>query len=197
LHVVDTAGLRDALDEVEKIGVARAWVEIESADAVLFLHDLTRHACGDAEEMGSYNAEDASIASVIASKLSDQTPVIHVWNKSDLVSAAVQQAAPAGVLISAKSGEGLTTLRQQLLTTVGWQAAPDGLFMARERHVQALQKVSDQLHVAASQLAARQPALDLLAEDLRQAQLHLSEITGAFSSDDLLGEIFSRFCIGK
>ncbi len=197
LHVVDTAGLREALDEVEKIGVARAWVEIESADAVLFLHDLTRHAGGDAEEMGSYNAEDASIASVIASKLSDQTPVIHVWNKSDLVSAAVQQAAPAGVLISAKSGEGLTTLRQQLLTTVGWQAAPDGLFMARERHVQALQKVSDQLDVAASQLAARQPALDLLAEDLRQAQLHLSEITGAFSSDDLLGEIFSRFCIGK
>ena len=197
LHVVDTAGLRDALDEVEKIGVARAWVEIESADAVLFLHDLTRHMGGDAEEMGRYNAEDANIASVIATKLSDQTPVIHVWNKSDLVTASVRQAAPAGVLISAKSGEGLTALRQQLLTTVGWQAAPDGLFMARERHVQALQKVSGQFDVAASQLAARQPALDLLAEDLRQAQLHLSEITGAFSSDDLLGEIFSRFCIGK
>ena len=197
LHVVDTAGLRDALDEVEKIGVARAWVEIESADAVLFLHDLTRHMGGDAEEMGRYNAEDANIASVIATKLSDQTPVIHVWNKSDLVTASVRQAAPAGVLISAKSGEGLTALRQQLLTTVGWQAAPDGLFMARERHVQALQKVSGQFDVAASQLTACQPALDLLAEDLRQAQLHLSEITGAFSSDDLLGEIFSRFCIGK
>ena len=197
LHVVDTAGLREALDEVEKIGVARAWGEIESADAVLFLHDLTRHASADAEDAIKYRAEDASIARVISLKLSEKIPVINVWNKSDLVSGAVRQAAPAGVLISAKSGEGLQALRQQLLTTVGWQAAPEGVFMARERHVHALEKVAGQLDVAAQQMAARQPALDLLAEDLRQAQLHLSEITGAFSSDDLLGEIFSRFCIGK
>ena len=197
LHVVDTAGLREALDEVEKIGVARAWDEIESGDAVLFLHDLTRHASEDAEVAIKYRAEDASIARVIALKLSEKTPVINVWNKSDLVSGAVRQAAPEGVRISAKSGEGLQALRQQLLTTVGWQAAPEGVFMARERHVRALDKVAGQLEVAAQQMAARQPALDLLAEDLRQAQLHLGEITGAFSSDDLLGEIFSRFCIGK
>ena len=197
LHVVDTAGLREALDEVEKIGVARAWDEIESADAVLFLHDLTRHAGGDADDAINYRAEDASIAKAIALKLSEKTPIIDVWNKSDLVTSAMRQAAPEGVLISARSGEGLEALRQKLLTTVGWQSAPEGVFMARERHVQALEKVAGQLNVAAWQLAADQPALDLLAEDLRQAQLHLSEITGAFSSDDLLGEIFSRFCIGK
>lgn len=197
LHVVDTAGLREALDEVEKIGVARAWGEIESADAVLFLHDLTRHAADDSESAIEYRAEDAIIARAITLKISEKTPVINVWNKSDLVTPTVRQMAPAGVLISAKSGEGLETLRQQLLKTVGWQAAPEGVFMARERHVRALDKVAGQLKVAAQQMVARQPALDLLAEDLRQAQLHLSEITGAFSSDDLLGEIFSRFCIGK
>ena len=197
LHVVDTAGLREALDEVEKIGVARAWDEIESADAVLFLHDLTLHAGGDNEAAIKYRAEDAIIGEAIVLKLSKKIPIIDVWNKSDLTSSAMRQAVPAGVLISAKSGEGLQTLRQQLLTTVGWQATPDGVFMARERHVQSLGRVSVQLDVAAQQLAARQPALDLLAEDLRQAQLHLSDITGAFSSDDLLGEIFSRFCIGK
>ena len=197
LHVVDTAGLREALDEVEKIGVARAWVEIESADAVLFLHDLTRHANEDVEDATKYRAEDASIANAIALKLSAKIPVINVWNKSDVVSNEVRKAVPAGVLISAKSGEGLQALRQQLLTTVGWEAVPEGVFMARKRHVQALEKVARQFDVAARQMAARQPALDLLAEDLRQAQLHLSEITGTFSSDDLLGEIFSRFCIGK
>ena len=197
LHVVDTAGLREALDEVEKIGVARAWGEIESADAVLFLHDLTQHASGTAEDTIKYRAEDASISTAIALKLSEKIPVINVWNKSDLVTTAVRQTVPAGVLISAKSGEGLEALRHQLLKTVGWQAAPEGVFMARERHVRALDKVAGHLEVAAHQLAARQPALDLLAEDLRQAQLHLGEITGTFSSDDLLGKIFSKFCIGK
>ncbi len=197
LHVVDTAGLREALDEVEKIGVARAWNEIESADAVLFLHDLARHTGEDIENAIKYRAEDSSIAAAITLKCFKKIPVIDVWNKSDLVASAVRQAVPAGVLVSAKSGEGLQALRQQLLTTVGWRSAPEGVFMARERHVRALEKVAGQLEVAARQLAARQPALDLLAEDLRLAQLNLSEITGAFSSDDLLGEIFSRFCIGK
>ena len=103
----------------------------------------------------------------------------------------------SGVLISAKTGAGLQSLREKLLQVVGWQAAPEGVFMARERHVRALHRVQAQLETAHAQLNAARPALDLLAEDLRQAQLHLSEITGAFSSDDLLGEIFSRFCIGK
>ncbi|MES2509084.1 MAG: tRNA uridine-5-carboxymethylaminomethyl(34) synthesis GTPase MnmE [Pseudomonadota bacterium] len=187
LHVVDTAGLRETLDEVEKIGVERAWTEIESADAVLFLHDLTQLA--DA----GYAAGDATIRDVLAKKLPTTTPVIDVWNKSDVA------AAPAGdgIAISAKTGGGLDALRQRLLTLVGWQSAPEGVFMARERHVQALQKVQAQLARASAQLLSTAPALDLLAEDLRQAQLHLGEITGQFTPDDLLGEIFSKFCIGK
>ena len=188
LHVVDTAGLREALDEVEKIGVARAWAEIQSADAVLFLHDLTRQHAID------YIADDARIQTALALKLPSKTPVIDVWNKSD---AAPLAAAVAGVVISAKSGQGLQDLRAQLLKVVGWQSAPEGLFMARERHVRALDKVDAQLAKAADQIRAANPALDLLAEDLRQAQLHLSEITGQFTPDDLLGEIFSKFCIGK
>ena len=188
LHVVDTAGLREALDEVEKIGVERAWAEIQSADAVLFLHDLTQFNAID------YIAADARIQTALAIKVPSKTPVIDVWNKSDAAPFAV---AVAGVVISAKSGYGLQDLRAQLLKLVGWQSAPEGLFMARERHVRALGKVNEQLTKATDQFRAVNPALDLLAEDLRQAQLHLSEITGQFTPDDLLGEIFSKFCIGK
>ena len=195
LHVVDTAGLREALDEVEKIGVERAWAEIQSADAVLFLHDLTQQDAID------YIADDASIASAMALKLPAKTPIIDIWNKSDMAppSALVHLAATGtqGVVISAKTGAGLQVLREQLLGVVGWQSAPEGVFMARERHVRALVGVEAQLLRAAAQLRTTQPALDLLAEDLRQAQRYLGDITGQFTSDDLLGEIFSRFCIGK
>ncbi len=191
LHVVDTAGLREGLDEIEKIGVERAWAEIESADAVLFLHDLTR------QDAINYIAHDTRIAGVLAEKLPKNTAIIEVWNKSDVVGPDALRALRGGVLISAKTGAGLPALRQRLLQVVGWQAAPEGVFMARERHLRALNRVAAQLDAAAAQLHAARPALDLLAEDLRQAQLQLSEITGAFSSDDLLGEIFSRFCIGK
>ena len=198
LHVVDTAGLREALDEVEKIGIQRAWAEIESADAVLFLHDLTRQNTGESIENAiDYIAEDARLESALAIKLLKNTPVIDVWNKSDMASAETSRQVDGGVLISAKTGFGLEALRARLLQVVGWQASPEGVFMARERHVSALRKVSLQLLTAQEQLASAVPALDLLAEDLRQAQLHLSSITGAFSADDLLGEIFSKFCIGK
>ena len=202
LHVVDTAGLRDSLlpevGEVEKIGIARAWREIESADAVLFLHDLTRQQTPEAPQIAqSYKAADAAIAEDLATKLPANTPVIDVWNKSDSALAAVLADVRAGVVISAKTGSGLQQLRQRLLALVGWQAAPEGVFMARERHVRALQQVDAQLAQAARQLLAPAPALDLLAEDLRQAQNALSGVTGAFTPDDLLGEIFSKFCIGK
>ncbi|MDP3756153.1 tRNA uridine-5-carboxymethylaminomethyl(34) synthesis GTPase MnmE [Polaromonas sp.] len=202
LHVVDTAGLRDSLlpevDEVEKIGIERAWTEIQSADAVLFLHDLTRqHTPGDLRIAMNYLAADAEIAGAITDRLPASTPVIDVWNKSDMAGADVLAAVSSGVLISAKTGAGLQQLRQQLLQVVGWQAAPEGVFMARERHVRALRQVEAQLARAAAQLHAPVPALDLLAEDLRQAQNALGDITGQFTTDDLLGEIFSKFCIGK
>ena len=189
LHIIDTAGLRDSDDAVERIGIARAWDEITGADAVLFLHDLERM---DAPESV---AADADIASALAQKLPHSIPVIDVWNKLDRAPQVAQ--APPGLRLSARTGEGLDALRRKLLEVAGWQSAPEGIYIARARHVQALQAVGAHLQAAADQLAAQGPALDLLAEELRLAQNALSDITGEFSSDDLLGVIFSSFCIGK
>ncbi|UCU99238.1 tRNA uridine-5-carboxymethylaminomethyl(34) synthesis GTPase MnmE [Acidovorax radicis] len=199
LHIIDTAGLRDSDDEVERIGIARAWDEIAAADAVLFLHDLAR---ANATE---YIAADAYVASVIGQKLPKSIPVIDVWNKVDCAAGSPPPAvAMAGraeerpaVRLSARTGEGLEGLRRILLQVAGWQSAPEGIYIARARHVQALQAVSAHLQQAADQLQAKGPALDLLAEELRLAQNALSAITGEFTSDDLLGVIFSSFCIGK
>jgi tRNA modification GTPase len=188
LHVMDTAGLRDSHDEVEKIGIERAWGQIETADAVLFLHDLTRVDTPD------YIAEEGRITLGMAQKLSKKVPVIDVWNKLDAVPAA---PARPGVMLSARSGQGLEALRRRLLEVAGWQAAPEGVFIARERHVQALRRVDEHLQLAAAHLAAQARLLDVLAEELRLAQNALNEITGEFTSDDLLGVIFSSFCIGK
>ena len=189
LHVVDTAGLRDGSDEVETIGIARAWAQIESADAVLFLHDLTRAAEHD------YQVADQQIAQTLAEKLPNGVPVIDIWNKLD--TAPVGNPLASGIALSAKRGDGLQTLRQRLLEVGGWQAQPEGTYLARERHVQALKQVSCHVMQAQDVLAARNPALDLLAEELRLAQTALNQITGEFGSDDLLGVIFSQFCIGK
>ena len=193
LHIIDTAGLRDSDDEVERIGIARAWDEIAGADAVLFLHDLARR---DATE---YRADDAAIESNLAEKLPASVPIIDVWNKVDCVPGALQPAVAgrAAVHLSARTGEGLDALRRILLEVAGWQSAPEGVYIARARHVQALRTVQQHLEEAAAQLDALGPALDLLAEELRLAQNALSSITGEFSSDDLLGVIFSSFCIGK
>jgi len=188
VHVIDTAGLRHSEDEIEKIGIAHSWAAISAADVVLFLHDLTRQAAPD------YIADDAAIAKAIALNLPSNGSVIEVWNKVDAV-APHRQAA--GLNLSAKTGAGLTALRSQLLKAAGWQALPEGVFIARQRQVQALRRVAGHLLQAGEHLAAKTPALDLLAEELRLAQNALCEITGEFTSDDLLGEIFSKFCIGK
>ncbi|MDA8446051.1 tRNA uridine-5-carboxymethylaminomethyl(34) synthesis GTPase MnmE [Paracidovorax valerianellae] len=202
LHVIDTAGLRESDDEVEKIGIARAWDEIAAADAVLFLHDLTRVHLAD------YQAADADIARTIAHKLPGHVPVIDVWNKTDqAASLGATPSAPsapgasepghAAVHLSARTGEGLDALRRVLLDVAGWQSAAEGVYIARARHVHALQAVDGHLMEAAAQLHSPGPALDLLAEELRLAQQALNAITGEFTSDDLLGVIFSSFCIGK
>ncbi|GAB4089174.1 tRNA modification GTPase [Hydrogenophaga soli] len=188
LHVVDTAGLRDSTDEVERIGIERAWNEIHAADAVLLLHDLTR---ADAPE---YVAADAFIESEIAQNIQK----IHVWNKADACPPeALRHVGPDDLSISAKGGQGLQALRQRLLHAVGWQAAPEGIYMARERHLRALARTGEHLEQAAAWLARDAEHLDLLAEELRLAQVALGDITGEFTADDLLGEIFTRFCIGK
>ena len=188
LHVIDTAGLRDSQDEVERIGIARAWDEIAGADAVLFLHDLTR--CG----LPDYQSADDAIAHAMTERVSASVPVIHVWNKTDCGGVATDAS---GVRVSARTGTGLEDLRQALLAVAGWQSSAEGVYIARARHVHALQAVQAHLETAAQQLDSPGPALDLLAEELRLAQNALSEITGEFSSDDLLGVIFSSFCIGK
>ena len=193
LHVIDTAGLRDSQDHVERIGIERAWGEIENADAVLLLHDLTRVHEDD------YAAGDRAIARGLAQKLPDSVPVIQVGNKLDAAPAAQLPAGPgqASVRLSAKTGAGLDGLRRALLQVAGWQAAPEGVFIARERHVAALRRVQEHLGAADAHLEAQAQALDLLAEELRLAQNALNEITGEFGADDLLGVIFSSFCIGK
>jgi tRNA modification GTPase len=188
IHVVDTAGLRSSDDAVEQIGIARAWQAIEGADAVLFLHDLTRQSAME------YITADADITGALAQKLAKNTPVIHVWNKADAVPDVVPDA---GIVLSAKTGVGLDALRERLLVSAGWQPSAGGSFMARQRHLQALRQVDAHLMEAHAHLSTGANALDLLAEELRLGQNALSEITGAFSSDDLLGVIFSKFCIGK
>jgi tRNA modification GTPase len=196
IHVVDTAGLRLAQDEVEKIGIARSWSEIEGADAVLFLHDLTRQ--GDP----AYEQSDSEIRA----RLPVGVKVVDVYNKSDVVDRASSRElssdsagdeASAGISLSALTGRGLPALRNTLLQLAGWHAQPEGVFIARERHVQALLRTREHLSMAGQHAAESDQALDLYAEELRLAHRSLGEITGEFSADDLLGEIFSRFCIGK
>ncbi|MEP6789744.1 MAG: tRNA uridine-5-carboxymethylaminomethyl(34) synthesis GTPase MnmE [Ramlibacter sp.] len=193
LHVVDTAGLRESDDHVEKIGIERAWDQIENADVVLFLHDLTRADAWD------YMAADVQIARSLGQKVSENVPVIDVWNKLDAARHAVvpPMRGHEHIRLSAKTGEGLQALRGKLLEAAGWQVAAEGVYTARERHVQALRRVDGHLVQADARLAARAQSLDLLAEELRLAQNALNEITGEFSPDDLLGVIFASFCIGK
>ena len=207
VHVVDTAGLREKqeADEVERIGIDRAWRHIEGADAVLFVHDVLR------KEEPAYQAADTEIAETLERSLPKQIPVVHIWNKTDALSevaskgrqersqdTALQDEEVQDIHISAKTGFGLDALRQELLRIAGWQGgASEGLYMARARHVQALDEVHTHFAIAQTHLTQKAPALDVLAEELRLAQNALNAITGEFSSDDLLGVIFSSFCIGK
>ena len=190
LHITDTAGLRsatEAADDVERIGITRSWQAIGTADVVLFLHDLGR--VGEA----GYEAADAGIRA----QLPAGVPLLQVYNKADIDGAAGMPMPEGALKLSARTGEGLDALRHALLAQAGWQAAPEGLFIARTRHVQALQRARAHLLQAQAQAALRDAALDLLAEELRLAHRALGEITGQFSTEDLLGVIFSSFCIGK
>jgi tRNA modification GTPase len=187
LHIIDTAGLRETEDEVERIGIERTWGEIERADVVLHLLDA-RIGVTDEDR-------------VIDSRFPDGVPVVRVLNKSDLAnaSAAVRDAADdiREVSLSAKTGDGISLLRDVLLKIAGWQAGAESVYLARERHLIALRAAREHLALAAGHADQQSQVLDLFAEELRLAQDNLNAITGEFSSDDLLGVIFSRFCIGK
>ena len=187
VHIIDTAGLRETTDIVEKSGIARTHAAIKKADLTLLLID-SRYGLTDADQQ-------------ILQSLPAGLPLLTVFNKIDLLSESARIEKEPGkpiVHLSAKTGAGLESLRMKMLEIIGWQSniAGEGIFLARQRHLQALNKAKTHLDNAISWVEnGRQ--LELLAEELRLAQTALSSITGEFTADDLLGEIFSRFCIGK
>lgn len=189
INVIDTAGLRVAGDEVERIGIARTWDEIGRADLVLLL------GIAATDEQG-----DPPLAATVLERTGARVPVVHVWNKIDLVdmpAATRGTGSQRSVWLSARTGAGIEELRQTLLELAGWQGAGEGQFIARERHLVALRSAASHLDQAAAMDWQTGQTLELFAEELRLAQEALGTITGEFTADDLLGVIFSRFCIGK
>lgn len=178
-HLIDTAGLRETEDTVERMGIARTWAAVENAGIALLLVD-SQHGLGEGER-------------AIIARLPKGIIRITVHNKIDLSGEASRRAAGPEIWLSAKTGAGIELLRAELLACAGWQPAGEGGFMARRRHLDALARAQTRLRAAQAQSGQ----LDLQAEELRLAQEALSEITGELTPDDLLGEIFSRFCIGK
>ncbi len=178
LHVIDTAGLRDSDDPVEKIGIARTWAAIEKADLAILVIDAT---------LGETKEDRA-----ILSRLPPGQRCLHAYNKSDLAGQASGRSGDT-VTLSAKTGEGLDALRAAIAEAIGWQGDSEGVFMARARHLDAMRLAEAGLQQAVTQLLRQ----ELFAEELRRAHEALMSITGEITSDDLLGEIFSRFCIGK
>src|SRR5450830_1888182 len=189
LHIIDTAGIRDPdeeIDQVERIGIERTWGEVVKADVILHLFDAS---------YGPTGADEAIVAA-----FPEGVPVLRIWNKIDLSghTPAVDEAPDAtNVYLSAADNRGIELLREELLRIAGWQQTGESLYLARERHLIALRAAREHLALAAAHAAQTDQSLDLFAEELRLAQAELSSITGAFSSDDLLGVIFGHFCIGK
>lgn len=183
VHVIDTAGLRVATDAVEKIGIERAWREIQQADLALLVVDAT--------------AVTSEAHVQIPAEVPSDLKKIIVFNKIDLLEPAPpSDSKPRSgdiVWVSAKTGKGMNSLRAAILSSIGWKPTHEGPFSARERHLQALRETEISLNRALNVLGT----LELMAEELRLAQQAIGTITGKFSADDLLGEIFSRFCIGK
>ena len=182
LHITDTAGLRETTDEVEKIGIARTWQEIERADVIVRLVDVR----------DGLTAADAAIDA----RLPAGVERITVFNKVDLQARQperIEADGAVGIYLSAKAGQGVELLRAELLRVAGWHRHGEDVILARERHLIALREAHARVHAV---LDARH-ALELMAEELRLAQEAVNEITGEFTPDDLLGVIFSRFCIGK
>lgn len=191
LHIVDTAGLRDTDDAVESIGIARSWAEIQKADVVLHIQDARE-------------AKDA-LDTGIAKRLPVHTPVLDILNKADLLEDKIEKKtsfdrighSAESLVISAKTGAGLDVLRSRLLAIAGWSPGTESPWLARERHLHALQAAREHVLLADGHAGNSDKSLDLFAEELRLAHNDLCAITGEFSSDDLLGEIFAGFCIGK
>lgn len=205
LNIIDTAGLRDTHDEVERIGIQHTWDAIGKADVVLHLIDAPSYA------RHGLSGEDDTINDRIAGMIPAGTPILRVVNKIDLAPAAGDMTFggnrphvvaangpnPTEIWVSAKQNKGIDLLRSTLLRVAGWQAGGGGVYLARERHLVALRAAQRYLREAEDRANEQAQSLDLFAEELRLAQEQLNSITGEFTSDDLLGVIFTRFCIGK
>lgn len=195
LNIIDTAGIRGegsegGPDEVEKIGIQRTWAEVEKAGVILHMLSAVTGPTLEDEE--------------IAARFPGNVPVIAVWNKIDESGHKPSVEVMDGlslVYLSAQTGAGVDLLRKELLRTAGWEQTVESRFIARERHLMALRQAGEHLEFASQHAApdndVSDKSLDLFAEELRLAQEALSSITGRFTPDDLLGVIFSRFCIGK
>ena len=186
LHIIDTAGLRESADPIERIGIERTWATIARADLALIVTDARE------------SDQDADVA--IVGRLPQSLRRIVVRNKIDLAGIEAKSSAPGGeeeVWLSAKTGAGVELLREAMLAAAGAHEDMEGTFLARERHLLAMRAAGTHLDAAGRHLGTSPPPLELLAEELRGAQQSLSTITGEVSADDLLGMIFSRFCIGK
>ncbi|HEU0230551.1 MAG TPA: tRNA uridine-5-carboxymethylaminomethyl(34) synthesis GTPase MnmE [Burkholderiaceae bacterium] len=184
IHIVDTAGLRETDDTVERLGMERTWAELEKANVILHMQDVGRR--------------NDALDTAIVQRLPKGIPVLAVLNKIDLAQKPEPPAAGSNELhISAKTGVGLDELKRRLLEVAGRDPGMESPWLARERHLLALNNAGEHLALADEHAGHNDQVLDLFAEELRLAHGDLCAITGQFTSDDLLGEIFSRFCIGK
>ena len=188
LHIIDTAGLRETTDSVEQIGIERTWKTIAQADLVLHLLD--------ASQQQNVSDVDQELLTRIKKELAPSVPVQIIWNKIDQ-SKTKPIVLKNELLVSAKTGEGLDSLKAELLKVAGWQPEAEGGILARKRHLEALSEAEDFIEKSLEQLKNGSSFIELAAEDMRLAQDALSKITGEFLPDDLLGKIFSTFCIGK
>jgi tRNA modification GTPase len=189
LHIIDTAGLRDSPDKVEKIGIERAWQEIHQADRVLFMLDSTESA----------ETHPEKIWPEFYQHLSKNVGLTVIRNKVDLTNESIgldNRGDYPVISLSANNVQGLYSLKSHLKECMGFNVSSEGQFIARRRHLDAIEKAAEHLYLGKYQLEENL-AGELLAEELRLTQQHLNEITGEFSSDDLLTKIFSSFCIGK
>ena len=211
INLIDTAGLRDTDDPVERIGIQRTWAEIEKADVVVHLRAADELAREDEKQISGATGQDISrLEAAIEARVPASARRLTVINKIDLVEGEgqlasgmsdgaphAQSSATEILRLSARTGQGIEAFRRKLLDIAGFQPGQEGVFIARERHLQALAEALTHLQNARQHVSLGDQALDLFAEELRLAHQALGRITGAVTADDLLGVIFSRFCIGK
>ena len=191
MHIIDTAGLRETSDLVEAKGIERSWEAIRAADLLIFLQEPRAADTVD-------SAEALALKAQILKALPPRCPILEVNNKSDLLGGTISSHPKKGSLfISAKTGDGIEDLKQKILESVGWGGSQEGAIVARRRHLDCLDRAATHLEKSQKFAADGNISLELFAEELRLAQDQLGQITGKLLPDDLLGKIFSQFCIGK